>query len=276
MQTTYSTGDRPVGLAIGDFNNDTRLDIVVSNSGNNTIGVLLGYGNGSFASQKTYSTGAYPFTLAVNDFNNDTRPDIVVTNYHDDSVSILLRYDRGALKNGITFTPSTGAHLRSVAVSDFNNDSLLDIVVANYGSNNLGVILGYGNGTFGNEMIFSTGLKSHPYSITINDFNKDGQVDIAVVNRGTKSLSTFLGKGNGTFESQANYSTSFDFVPLAVGVGDFNSDGHSEIVVAYDDTDNLDVFVIYDTGDFSPRTTYSTDHWPTSIAFGDFNNDTRL
>ncbi|CAF1230275.1 unnamed protein product [Rotaria sordida] len=201
MQKTYLTGDRPIGLAVGDFNNDTRLDIVVSNAGNNTIGVLLGYGNGSFASQKTYSTGAYPFALAVSDLNNDSRPDIVVTNTNDATVSILLRYDRGAMKNEITFTPSAGAHLTCVASSDFNNDSLLDIVVANYGSNNLGVILGYGNGTFGNEMIFSTGLKSHPYSIAINDFNKDGQVDIAVANHGTKSLSTFLGNGNGTFES---------------------------------------------------------------------------
>ena len=44
-------------LAVGDFNNDTHLDIVVANYGDNNIGVLLGYGDGSFANQTTYSTG---------------------------------------------------------------------------------------------------------------------------------------------------------------------------------------------------------------------------
>ena len=44
-------------LDVGDFNHDGCLDIVVANYGSNTIGILLGYGNGSFATIVTYSTG---------------------------------------------------------------------------------------------------------------------------------------------------------------------------------------------------------------------------
>jgi len=43
-QTTFSTGDdsQPYGLAVADFNNDNRPDVVVANYGLNTVGVLLG------------------------------------------------------------------------------------------------------------------------------------------------------------------------------------------------------------------------------------------
>ena len=46
-----------IAVAVGDFNNDRRLDIVVANYWTNNIGVFLGDGNGTFSSQKTYSTG---------------------------------------------------------------------------------------------------------------------------------------------------------------------------------------------------------------------------
>ncbi|CAF1563076.1 unnamed protein product, partial [Rotaria sp. Silwood1] len=234
------------------------------------------YGNGSFANQTTYSTGSNPQAVAVGDFNNDSRPDLVVANFNDDTVGVLLRYDRGALKDKITFAPADGSRLRSFAIFDFNNDSLLDIAVVNYGTNNIGVLLGYENGTFGNQTVLSTGLNSHPDSIAIHDFNKDGQVDIVVANYDSKNLVTFLGSGNGTFENQGRYGINFDFAPLMIGAGSFNKDGRSEIFVAYDDIDYVDVLVTYDIGSFSNHIKYSTGNWPRFVALGDFNNDTQL
>ncbi|CAF4758458.1 unnamed protein product, partial [Rotaria sp. Silwood2] len=48
------------------------------------------------------------------------------------------------------------------------------------------------------------------------------------------------------------------------------------IVVSYDNTDNLDVLVTFNTGSFANPTTYSTGSYPKSVAVGDFNNDKRL
>ncbi|CAF3830908.1 unnamed protein product [Rotaria sordida] len=145
----------------------------------------------------------------------------------------------------IQTTYSTGYEPYSVAVGDFDNDTQLDIVVANRGP-------------------------------AIHDFNKDGQADITVANHGTKNLVTFLGRGNGTFENQASYGVSFNFDPLVVGAGNFDKDERSEIVVAYEDMDNVDVFVTYDTGSFGHQITYITGYWSNFLAVGDFNNDTRL
>jgi hypothetical protein len=66
-----------LSVVFGDFNNDTRLDIVVANFDSNNIGVLLGYGNGSFANQTIYSMGSAPQFVAIDDFNNDIFLDLI-------------------------------------------------------------------------------------------------------------------------------------------------------------------------------------------------------
>ncbi|CAF4168969.1 unnamed protein product, partial [Rotaria magnacalcarata] len=89
-QMSFSTGSGPWSVAVGDFNNDTRLDIVVVNLFSNDVSVLLGYGNGSFQNQMTFSTGFVPQSVAVGDFNSDTQLDIVVANFAGEGVSVLL------------------------------------------------------------------------------------------------------------------------------------------------------------------------------------------
>ena len=78
---------------------------------------------------------------------------------------------------------STGRYSKpsSIAIGDFNNDHQLDIVVANYGTSNIGIFIGYANGTFQTQTTYSIGLKSHPNYINVGDFNNDNQLDVVVV-----------------------------------------------------------------------------------------------
>jgi hypothetical protein len=88
---TFTTGDssRPVSVALGQFNNDTHLDIAVANYDTHNIGIFLGYGNGTFTSQTTTSVGASrPVSMAVGDFNNDHWLDIVVSNNGTNTIGI--------------------------------------------------------------------------------------------------------------------------------------------------------------------------------------------
>ncbi|CAF1082681.1 unnamed protein product [Adineta steineri] len=89
---------RPQSVAVGDFNNDTWMDIVVANRATNNIAVFLGYGNAGLSSKSiTYSTGtnSTPYMVAVGDFNNDGRSDIVVANYGVNNVGIFLGLGNG-------------------------------------------------------------------------------------------------------------------------------------------------------------------------------------
>ena len=45
-----------------------------------------------------------------------------------------------------------------MAIGDVNGDGKPDLVVANYGSNTVSVLLGNGNGTFQTQQTFATGI----------------------------------------------------------------------------------------------------------------------
>jgi hypothetical protein len=168
------------------------MDIVVLNSGTNNIGIFLGYENNCFSNQRTFSTGTYPLFVAVGDFNKDTRSDIIVANSLSDNVGVFLGYGNGSFSNQTTFTTGFNSQPYSLAIGDFDNDTSLDIIIANHGTNNVDVFLGQGDGTFTDIMMLSTSYGSLPFSVVVGDFNNDKKLDLAVANEGTDDLKIFL------------------------------------------------------------------------------------
>jgi hypothetical protein len=280
-QMTYSTGSGslPYAVAVGDFNSDQLLDIAVANFGTNSIGVFLGIGNGTFTPQRVFHTGSSrPRWIAVGDFNNDTHLDIAVVNYGTNNIGILLGDGNGNFTNQLTFFTGFDSIPYALAVADLNNDGNLDIAVANYGTNNVGVLFGHGNGSFGSQVVFNTGTNSLPYAIAINDLNNDTHMDIVVVCSGSNNVGVLLGLGNGIFSMPTTYSTGNNSFPLSVAIGDFHNDNKLDIAVANYGIFSVGVFFGYGNGSFEDQMTFFTSFGsnPYSIATGDFNNDTRL
>ena len=270
-QISYSTGFSPESIAVGDFNNDNRLDIVVANVLSDDVSVLLGYGDGTFHNQTAYPTGFSPSSVAVGDFNNDTHLDMVVANDGSGDVSVLLGYGDGTFLNQSTYP--TGSSPYSVAVGDFNNDTQLDIVVANSGSRSVSALLGLINKAFSKQTSLTCDNGSLPRSVSIDDFNNDDYMDIAIANSGTHNIGIFLGYGNISFSTQTTYSTGQHSSPYSLAIADFNRDTHLDIVVANYDSSNVGILLGYGNGSFQSQTMYHTGFYPYSVAVGDFDDD---
>jgi hypothetical protein len=84
------TGSVPYSVAVADFNGDGKEDLAVANAGSNTITILLGKGDGSFASPVSPAVGTDPVFAAVADFNGDGVPDLAAASNTTSSVTVLL------------------------------------------------------------------------------------------------------------------------------------------------------------------------------------------
>ncbi|CAF4728217.1 unnamed protein product, partial [Rotaria sp. Silwood2] len=151
------------------------------------------------------------------------------------------------------------------------------MVIANHIVDKIAVYLGYGDGTFRDPTMYSTGSYSSPYMVTVGDFNNDNQLDIAVANFRTNNVGIFYGVGNGSFCSQIEISTGSSH-PIAIIAIDLNNDSLVDIVTAYYGTNSISILYGYGSRNFSFPITYTTgyDSLPSSLAAGDFNNDKYL
>ncbi|CAF5219888.1 unnamed protein product, partial [Rotaria magnacalcarata] len=68
-------------------------------------------------------------------------------------------------------TYSTDTSPRSVAIVDVNSDNKPDIIVSNWNSKTVGVLLNKGNGTFLTQTTYTTG--TNPGSVAVVDVNSD-------------------------------------------------------------------------------------------------------
>ena len=83
--TVTAVNDAPV--------NDTSniLDIVTANGGSsNNVSVLIGAGDGTFATGSPFAAGNDPASVALGDINNDGHLDIVAANANDNTVGVLI------------------------------------------------------------------------------------------------------------------------------------------------------------------------------------------
>ena len=270
--TKYATGSVPTFVATADFNGDGKLDLAVSNSGSNSVSVLLGKGNGTFQAAVNYDVGTNPTAIAVGDFNADGKLDLAVSNDGSNNVSILLGNGDGTFQAAVNY--DVGTNPTCIAAADLSGDGTLDLVVSNQGADTVSVLLGNGDGTFQPHVDYAAG--SAPNSVTVGDFNGDGTLDIAVANGSAVSAATYsilLGRGDGTFLPAMTYALGVNNATIATA--DFNGDGKLDLAVV----DNIgQVWILLGKGDgtFQTPVSYATDSFPLGLGIADINGGGKL
>lgn len=277
----YAAGISPYSIALGDFNGDGKTDLAVANlgSGSSTAGsvsILLGNGDGTFATQVSYAAGFNPGFVVVADFNADGQADLAVaSDVSTGSLCVLLGNGDGTFSAPLTYT---GFFPSSIAVGDFNGDGKADLAMSSSpgldSPSEVAVLLGNGDGTFQPAVNYSNG-GDNPNFVAVGDFNSDGKQDLAVA--AADGISIFLGNGNGTFQPAVNYAG--DTQPTSVAVTDFNGDGKPDIALAnFDFSTGGNVSVLLGNGDgtFQEPTSYTAGVNPSSVAVGDFKGNGKV
>jgi hypothetical protein len=273
----FAVGTVPQAIAAVDLNGDGKLDLVVVNSGGNSVTVLLGNGSNGFspAPGSPLAVGTNPQAVAVGDFNGDGKPDLAIANAGGNNVTVLLGTGTGRFNAAPGSPFAVGASPAAIISGDFNADGRADIVIANSGDGTITVLLGNGSGGFTPAPGSPVAVGASPRALASGDFNGDRKLDLAAANSSGNTVTIMLGTGGGGFAPAPNSPFSVGAAPLALAVRDLNGDGNSDIVTANSADNTLTELLGDGAGGFTQAASspFSTGGQPRSVAIADVNAD---
>jgi FG-GAP-like repeat/Bacterial Ig-like domain (group 3)/Chitobiase/beta-hexosaminidase C-terminal domain len=213
--------------------------------------------------------------VLVADLNGDGIPDLVLGS---NPVLIYLGNVDGTYTKGTTISVQQAPTSYPIVVADFNGDGIPDLAIALYGSNDIAIMPGKGDGTFAQAILASVpGTNVDINQIVAGDFNSDGIPDLAVIASADNSaVDILLGNGDGTFTAETT-NPPISRTPLNLATGDFNGDGKTDLVVTeYGGT----IAILLGNGDgtfaASGSVNSASSGSPSPIAVADFNGDGNL
>jgi hypothetical protein len=240
----------PSDLVVADFNGDLKDDLAVASvmNGFGNVVVLLGDGVDGFNSKALFPAGISPSGIAAGDLDNDGILDLAVTNKLTNKVLLLRGDGSGSFGAPDEFLvgDGTSSYLpMAVVIENFNGDTdanakpYLDLAIVNNASSTVSVLINDTAGGFNPPTGFAVGLQ--PYDVAVKRFNPTDPndppdpADLVVPNIKADTVTVHLGSGNGTFgpslDVDIDSNNDIDRAPVAVAIGDFNSDGKSDVVV---------------------------------------------
>jgi hypothetical protein len=270
---TYHQTAAPYYLVTGDFNRDGKLDLVTTNPNAATLSMFAGKGDGSFLGAVNYSVGRYPSQIRAADFNRDGWPDLALLAGNND-VAVFINNQNGTFQNPVSYPLSKlpGA----LAVGDVNGDGNPDLIPQIRPDETVLVLLGKGDGTFQAPLSSSSHASENgtgPYSILTGDFDRDGKLDLALVD---ELLKIMKGKGDGTFGAPT-YNVRLRNTAPDIKAGDLNGDGKLDLVASgVFSSQALQILLGVGDGSFQDAGDQVQGSSSISVVIADFNGDTRV
>ena len=259
------------GCAVGDYNNDGKLDLYVTNYATNRL--YRNNGNSTFtevAESAGVTEPRWSTSCAFADYDRDGNLDLYVVNYivfdidenpwcglrekgiraYCEPDNFTAQSDTLYRNNGDgTFTDvtktagiynTTGKGL-GVVWADYNNDGAADIYVANDSTENL-FYRNNGDGTF-EEVGFMVGVAlsengaaENGMGTTFGDWNNDGWFDLTVTNYAQQTNTLYHNDADGFFtDATATTKTAqrtYPYLGWATAFIDYDNDGYQDLFVA--------------------------------------------
>lgn len=262
-------------VAVGDFNEDGHVDVAglagSDNGGPAVLTVLLGNGDGTFASQSNFGWNDGG-VIVVGDWNGDGHLDLAVPNGIGNEIAVTLGDGHG---NFIAvLDPPSGPYPQpDAATADFNGDGKIDLAIVNSGpvvaagTHEIDILMGSGDGTFQPGPVIQVGTL--PVEVIAADVNGDGIPDLIVTDNGTaKGLWVLIGTGGGSFKTPVFYATP----PLASIVArDVNGDGVPDLIGLSPSAAKVVVLLGNSDGTFQSGHGYAAGSNPIYMTLGHFH-----
>jgi len=265
---SYYAGINPHWVCIGDFNNDTNLDLSVANRTNpGYLSIINNDGNADFSIITQFPIAADPISCCGGDLNNDGFMDIAAATSSSDNISILLNNGDNTFMDYSTY--QVGYNPFSVCTADLNGDGYLDLAVANDGGQSISVLINLGDGSFASQGVYQVGTAA--WSIVAVDIDNDYDNDLITGNGYTHTISIFINGGEGEFYKYTDLDMGNDLV--SVSAADLDNDSFLDIIVTNAPSSNISIVRNNSGLDFADPVAYTVGANPYSLFIADYNGD---
>ena len=295
----YNTTRASTAVAVGDVDNDGRLDLIVgwgAFTSPLTAGVMVYPGNGTnftnspveLVSLPNPTFATFPAFISLPYLNDDLKPDMVVQSTEG---SVFRSYVTNGNPLGYDFVQASGTgfglHTRAAVAADFNQDGLPDVAYASSlgnGSSKVSVLTIFPDGALNVTDMFTVSAEIE--SIAASDLNGDGRSDLVIAaGNGANGRLILARNTSANVENTPAFATPTTLttgtaVLLGVRCADIDRDGRQDIIT----TENQQLRLFFGNGDMTVSASASNPiSVPTSsngaggismnFAAADFSND---
>ncbi len=276
------------GVAWGDYDNDGKLDIMITRYFNTTNLLFHNEGNGDFS---LVTNGVIATEIASStacawcDYDKDGWLDLFVSHgqnqnnalYHNNGDGTFTRITTGAIVND-------GGDSRGCAWGDYDNDGWPDLFVNNYSVQKPFLYHNNGNGTFTKiTNVAPVDSARYGYGCSWVDYDNDGWLDLLVVISGDYTR-LYHNDHNGNFTWMSNLAPSQEWGWATFATwGDINNDGWIDLFIPKRNqngyTSNNALFINNNGTSFTKVTNdiVSQEGGASDAGiFGDFDNDGKM
>lgn len=261
-------------VTVGNFVNGGLPDIVTVDGTQNSVGVFINNGDGTFHISRGFSIiGARK--VAVGDFNGDGNQDLAILTTQNNTSIVYIYFGKG---DGTFFAGPKALAIDfdciDIKAADLNGDGLSDLVLSI--ARRVIVILNEGSGKFAPPVPYDCGPMNSG-QVVLGDFNNDGATDIVVARSGINEIAILTGLTDSQGKPTGAFATRKLIVvgtaPVSLAIGDFNNDGKEDIAIADSSFKHSALEVLSGNGDgtFSRPELYAGGNFVDGVAAGDFD-----
>ncbi len=223
-----------------------------------------------FESRLVYKVAGQAIDQAVADFNKDGIPDVAVVNRDTNNVSVLIGQSDGNYAAAVNY--DVGALPSAIIAVDLVGSGNLDLVTTNETFNQVIILPGVGDGTFGAGKTLGLVSGSTPRGLAVADVSGDGKLDIITADSASNTVSVLVAKGNYTYADPVRFGLGTGTGPRWLLAQDVNGDGAPDLITVNSGSNDLTLLI--NTGaNFAAPVSLKCGTTPRMAVLADFTGD---